>query len=120
MARANTCELDPRGFVRVTVLERAELSLDDAREGLDELAIVGGPGRCRALVDMRGIKSISKEGREHYRSRTASVCSRLAMLIGSPVGRVLGNFFFRNLTGTMPTRLFTDEATAIRWLVDEP
>lgn len=120
MARATRCVLDRRGFAHVTVGDHAELQLEDARDALDDIARVGGPARCPTLVDMRQIKSLSKEAREHFRDSTASVCSRVAMLIESPVSRVLGNFFFRAISEEMPKQLFNDEAAAVAWLLSDP
>lgn len=119
MGRTSTCALDPRGFVRVTVLDSAEMSVDDARESFEELIRVGGPERCRTLVDIRRLKGLSKEARQHFRETTPNVCSRLALLTESPVGRVLGNFFFRTVMAGMPKQLFNDEAAAIRWLLED-
>lgn len=90
----------------------------EADESLDELARVGGP-RCLALVDMRRIKALSREARDRFKERTPSICARVAMLIGSPVGRVLGNFFFRHVTAGMPKQLFTSEEEAVVWLLKE-
>lgn len=118
-SRACTCVRDARGFVRVTVDDRADMTIDDARAALEGIALVAGPERARTLVDMRRIRSISKEGREHFRDATSSVCSRVAMLVSSPVGRVIGNFFFRTVASGMPKRLFNDEDAAILWVLGE-
>jgi hypothetical protein len=117
--RTCACQLDPRGFVRVTVDDLAEMTKDDARDALEAIVRVAGPERARTLVDMRNIKSITRDGREHFRAATSSVCSRVAMLVRSPVGRVIGNFFLRTLTTGMPKRIFNDEADAARWLLSE-
>ena len=48
----------------------------------------------------------------------ASVTSRLAMLVGSPVSRMLVNVMIGMWKPTYPTRLFTDESEAIAWLLE--
>jgi len=42
--------------------------------------------------------------------------SRLAIIVGSPVSRMLGNAYMGFRAPACPTRLFTEEHPAIRWL----
>jgi hypothetical protein len=44
----------------------------------------------------------------------------MAVLVGDPLSRMLGNFFLRVSRPAYPTRIFTDEAAARRWLAEEP
>lgn len=39
-----------------------------------------------------------------------------ALIIDSPIGRVLGNFFISISRPLRPTKIFTDEIKAIKWL----
>ncbi len=80
------------------------------RDGLNK-------AKTRVLIDMTGITEISKEARDYFANeRTASIQRATALLIGSPVSRVIGNFFMGLNKPISPTRLFTDPSTAIRWL----
>ncbi len=80
------------------------------RDGLNK-------ARTRVRIDMTGITEISKEARDYFANeRTASIQRATALLIGSPVSRVIGNFFMGLNKPISPTRLFTDPSTAIRWL----
>jgi hypothetical protein len=69
------------------------------------------------LVDSRNIKSMEREARVYYAGeegrKSVSAC---ALLIGSPVSRVIGNFFMGLNKPLVPTRLFTSETEAIEWL----
>ena len=47
-------------------------------------------------------------------SRRARVA--IALLVGSPLSRVIGNFFVGLNRSTFPLRLFTSEEEAIAWL----
>lgn len=40
----------------------------------------------------------------------------MALLIGSPVSRMIGNFFLGINRLRVPVRLFSDEAEALEWL----
>ncbi len=73
--------------------------------------------QIRVLIDMTAISEISKEARDYFANeRTASIQRATALLIGSPVSRVIGNFFMGLNKPISPTRLFTDPHKAIRWL----
>ena len=66
-----------------------------------------------ALVDLRGLVSVDRASREMGASADiVAVTARMAILVGNPVTRMLGNFFSRVTTPAYPTRLFTDEAQA--------
>lgn len=63
------------------------------------------------------IKNITKEARDFL--ATEKGCEGIiaaAVLIGSPIGSMIGNFFIRVSKPLRPTKLFTDEAAAKKWL----
>ena len=73
--------------------------------------------KTRVLIDMTEVAKISKEARDYFANeRTASIQRATALLIGSPVSRVIGNFFMGLNKPISPTRLFTDPHKAIQWL----
>ena len=86
----------------------------DAQERLrDDLK----KAKTRVLIDMTSVTQISKEARDYFANeRTASIQRATALLIGSPVSRVIGNFFMGLNKPVSPTRLFTDPRRAIQWL----
>ena len=91
-----------------------------ARESVDAQETVRDGMRkrkTRVLIDMTTVSEISKEARDYFANeRTASIQRATALLIGSPVSRVIGNFFMGLNKPVSPTRLFTDPQKAIRWL----
>ncbi len=91
-----------------------------ARENVDAQETVRDGMRkrkTRVLIDMTTVSEISKEARDYFANeRTASIQRATALLIGSPVSRVIGNFFMGLNKPVSPTRLFTDPQKAIRWL----
>jgi hypothetical protein len=48
-----------------------------------------------------------------------AITSHMAVLVGNPMSRIIGNFFLRVTRPAYPTRLFTDEASARRWLREQ-
>ena len=66
---------------------------------------------------MRLIKSISRDARMYYANeRTASIQRATALLVDSPLTRVIANFFMGLNRPLSPSRMFTDQTQAIRWL----
>ena len=107
---------DTRGFIHAVMRPGCEMHLADAQENV--AAIFAFVGRAMpVLVDMRGIRSQSREARLYFEGPQAELATRaVALLIGSPVSRVLANFFMRVRPQRIPTRLFTSEVDALAWL----
>ena len=99
----------------------ADLTTEDvARENVDaqeSLRDSLNKEKTRVLIDMGDVTEISKQARDYFANeRTASVQRATALLIRSPVSRVIGNFFMGLNKPISPTRLFTDPQKAIEWL----
>lgn len=118
-AETATCTFarDPRGFIHAVMREGCEMNLTDATENVAATASLAR-GHMPVLVDMRGVRSQTREARQYFDgAEAAKTLSAVALLIGSPVSRVLANFFLRVSAQRIPTRLFTSEADAITWLL---
>ncbi len=91
-----------------------------ARENVDaqeRVRDIVSKAQTRVLIDMTAIPEISKEARDYFANeRTSSIQRATALLISSPVSRVIGNFFMGLNKPISPTRLFTDPQKAIQWL----
>ena len=73
--------------------------------------------KTRVIIDMSAVFEISKEARDYFANeKTASIQRATALLIGSAVSRIIGNFFLGLNKPITPTRLFTDPEEAIKWL----
>lgn len=109
--------LDDNGICHTIVKPNAAIELKDAIENTAAVKDISMGSVYPILVDLKAIHSISKEARDHFsmQKRTAGV-SAIAMLVKSPVSRIIGNFFLGLSNPTVPTHLFTDEEKAINWL----
>jgi hypothetical protein len=115
--RACTFELDPTGFVRATMRDGIDFELDDAVEAVAATWDVAGRTRRPVLVDLRGIHAQSRAARDYFNGPEASAkFQRVALLVESPLSRVIANFFLRVRSPLIETRLFTDEPLAREWL----
>ena len=112
-----TCALWVDRFVRGRFHQGAEVSAEDARENLAVTTKLCGGVRHPVLVDLRGIRSQSAEARAAFAGPEGSAVSlAVALVIGSPVSRVLGNFYLGFNRPEVPTRLFTSVPDAEAWL----
>lgn len=69
------------------------------------------------VIDIKSIKSITKPSRDFLASEKGSEgIIAAAFLIDSSLGRILGNFFIQINKPLRPTKIFTDEIAAKKWL----
>jgi hypothetical protein len=109
--------LDDSGIVHIIQAAGSEQTADDAQENCAASERVGQGVRRAMLVDMSRVKSISREARTVYtRRQNADTVRALALVIGSPLSRMIGNFFIGLNKAPMPTRLFTSTDDALAWL----
>jgi hypothetical protein len=117
ITRTAKVRLGEDGIFRVIVLPKVEMTLADAKESIATVLKISKGKKLPLLVDSRNIKSMEREARVYYAGeegrKSVSAC---ALLIGSPVSRVIGNFFMGLNKPLVPTRLFTSETEAIEWL----
>ncbi len=115
--RAFTSWLGNDSICYTVVKPNVIVDLQDAKENTSSVKEISGDTIYPLLVNLMEIKSITKEARDHFsmQNRTPGV-SAIAMLIRSPVSRVIGNFFLGMNRSSVPTKLFTIESEAILWL----
>ncbi len=99
------------------VKNKSDIEIRDARENTEIVRKLSTTENIPILVDLRKIKSISKEARDHFsmRDRMPGV-NAIAMLINSPVSKIIGNFFLGLNKPSVPTQLFTSKQKALLWL----
>lgn len=70
------------------------------------------------IANVVSIKSSTKEARDFFASETGCVgINATAVLINSPVGSIIGNFYIRINKPLRPVKLFTNKLKAKKWLV---
>ncbi len=108
---------DDDGVVNQVYDKGCVVSGEDALDALKMFQELGGGAPIRLLADIRGLKSASRESREAGDTpEYVAAMGRVAVVVGSPASRVIGNFFMRFSKPSYPTRLFTDEEAARQWL----
>lgn len=116
--RAQIISLDDDGIIRTRMQPGVfDLELADAQDVIRAVTTVSGGVRRPVLVDLRELRSMTRECRKYFAGpETAAAEAAAALLVVSPVGRAVGNFFMGLNKPLVPTRLFTSEPEAMVWL----
>jgi hypothetical protein len=121
VTRTSRIRMEADMVVRVIIHPGAVQTLADAKENVQALENLSQGRPFRAITDIRQMTSQSREAREFYSdaSHTQSLVA-VAILVGSPMSRVIGNFFMGLNKSNTPTRLFTSDSAALAWLKQFP
>jgi hypothetical protein len=116
--RSQSISLGADGIVRTRMQPGVfDLELADAQEVIQAVSSVCGGVRRPVLVDLRELRSMTRECRKYFAGpETAAAESAVALLVVSPVARAIGNFFMGLNRPLIPTQLFTSEPDALVWL----
>lgn len=68
------------------------------------------------LFDIRNIASTSKEARDYMANEGNELVTASALLVNSPVTKMIGNFFISVSKPKNPTRIFTEKEKSLEWL----
>lgn len=79
------------------------------------MAQLTGGRRSPLLVDARGIGSMDRPARREF-VRRGDLVSAVALVVDTPLSRMMANFFLTVSKPVAPTRLFDDEVYALGWL----
>lgn len=104
-------------IARWQTLPGAAETLDSIREGTLALWQICGKRPAPLLVDIGGSRSISKDARTFLEgTEAAETVLAVALLVSSPVSRVIGNFMSHINHPQRPLQLFSSEDKALEWL----
>lgn len=72
------------------------------------------------LVDVRGVKKVTKEFRQYCATEEAAAYTRaVALLVSSGFSKIAGNIYLNFNKPKNPTKLFTDENKAEKWFLEQ-
>ena len=115
----STARLEERadGVIVQRVMVTRTQTLTDARENTAAFARLAG-GRPRpALVDIRIMRAIHTDAREHYvNPEFTTSCSAVALLVASPGSHQLSQYYMSQGPHSFKVRQFVDPIEAIAWL----
>lgn len=103
------------GIVHLVWALGSTVTLEDAVAATEVMAQLTGGRRSPLLVDTRKIGPMDRPARSEF-VRRGDLVSAVALVIDTPLSRMIGNFFLAVSKPVAPTRLFDDEASALAWL----
>ena len=105
------------GIARINHVPDAEVTLEDAHETMAAYLKLNKGKRMPLLIDTRTMKSLARGARHFFAGEEAAACaSAAAIIVGTPVSKVLGNFYLGLSNPHLPSRLFSSEDEALAWL----
>lgn len=110
--------IDPQRIVYICFKESERHGIEEAQEVVEaHNQLADGVPVC-VLADIRAVKvGADRAARKYYVSPESSEFkSGMAMLVSSPMQRMLGNIFLKLNRPPYPTRLFSQEEEALKWL----
>ncbi len=103
------------GIVHLVWRSEAVMELDDAIAATDTMTRLTSGRSAPLLVDAYDAGSQSRLARAEF-VRRGDLATAVAVLVLTPLSRMMGNFFLSVNKPTTLTRLFEDEDLAIEWL----
>jgi len=115
--RTSKIILSEDGFIRYISLPGAEVTLKDAKEYVNIQTELTKGEKLLNLSDLREVKSIDREARDYLAGEEATnITAACALLVGSPLSKVISNIFLALNKPGYPTKIFLSEESAIAWL----
>jgi len=107
--------LRPDGIVQLLWGPRVAMGLEDAIAAIDAMTELTGGRRSSLLVDVHDTGPQDRAARVEF-VRRGDLVSAVALIVGTPLSRMMGYFFLNVSQPMAPTRLFDDEVSALAWL----
>jgi hypothetical protein len=107
------------GVVRLNLAQDVEITTRDAEAAIAAVASLTAGARSPLLVDIRSVGPMKRPARKVFAD--SNVASRVALLVGSPVSRMLASFGLgldRPRHG-IPLKVFAEESSARQWLLEQ-
>jgi hypothetical protein len=112
--RVSTITLREDGVVHVNCLAGVEFCEADAHETLAKIDQLTGDRPAVHCVDLSQIKSMERACRSVFANGKNTQAA--ALIVATPLSRVIGNFFLGLTKTRFPLRLFSEVEPAIAWL----
>lgn len=106
---------DRDGVVHLEWVARSHITIDDARDATSAMSQLTGGQRAALLVNAHNTLAMDRPARMEFVNRSDLV-NGVALVVATPLSRLMGNFFIAVNSPVAPTRLFDDEESALEWL----
>lgn len=104
------------GIFRMYYKPLKELNLPIAKQLVkDRIEFMNGQA-YPSFFDIQKVESSTKEARDYMANEGNELIVASAILVSSPVLRMMANFFIKVNKPKNPTQMFTSEEQALKWL----
>lgn len=104
-------------ILRINYSEATHITLEGAKEDVAMAARISEGEKLLLLVDISGVRSVSRDARVFFSSKDgAAPFKAMTLITGSPVSKVIGNFFLGLNKLPIPLKLFSDAEEGLTWL----
>jgi hypothetical protein len=103
------------GIVQVVWVRGASMDFDDAVAVTEAMSALTGGRAHPILADARGGGPQDRRSRAEF-ARRSDLMSAVAMIVDTPLSRMMSNLLLAVSKPVAPTRLFEDEGSAVAWL----
>jgi hypothetical protein len=107
--------LRPDGIVQMAWVTLVDIRLEDAIAAIQAMTELTGGRLSPLLVDLHDSGQQARAARIEFTSQ-ADLVSAVALIVGTPLSRIMGNFFLGVSRPPYPVRMFDTEESALVWL----
>jgi len=110
--------LDSCNIIISVTVDGREHTLEDAKDRILAFDKIYNGVPRPLIVDFTLVKSINREAREYYScDKNKKKIKALAIVTGSVIGRLVGNFFMRIHNNQLPSKIFSNVEEAKKWAI---
>jgi hypothetical protein len=112
--------LRPDNILYTDCFPNTIMTLEDGKESTRISAEMVNYQPLPLLCDLTNVVKMTQECRKHFAGPAhAATFSKCALIVTSPVSRIIGNFFLGLNKPLKPTRLFTSKEEGLKWLKEK-
>lgn len=116
ITRTSEIILEKDGILRTKIFEGSVIGLKDVQEYYSFTEKLTGGEKALVLLDGRSAFTITDEARAYAAEQANRTRAATALIVNSAAIKIIYNLYIQIDKPQTPTRMFTDEASAIAWL----
>jgi hypothetical protein len=109
--------LRPDGIVQVVWVPGESVDFDGTVAAMEAMSALTGGLPCPVLADVCDMGPQDRRSRLEF-VRRGDLMTAVAIIVGTPLSRIMGNIFIAANKPVAPTKLFADESAAAAWLTE--
>jgi len=112
--RTAELQLGDDNIIYINILPNAELVLQDSNDIYDAVMKLAQGNLYPLMIDASSIVSMDRDARKRFSKETT--VTAVALLVETPLSKIIGNFFIGLNKTSIPFKLFTSKPDALEWL----